>query len=279
MEEDLEEQEAVPSSNCAWRMIELNVFNYGDSYRAPLSMEKYKLGAIWKTAKAHELLNIKQTIHYIQCHDREAFLIKFYNLETPENVRETGQRRRIENYFKLQGFTATKQRTLAKDIWNWITRATGKRATLRLYGPPNTGKTALASCIIRPWHTAVINTMQTVKNPNFMFQHTVGKSLILMEEPYFTIDVAEEMKKVMAANETQTDTKHGDMCTIMDIPILVTMNGTQFGHGLLGDQTERALHTRLISLHIKQSFEHGLRTIGELTHTGFYRWLWYHQHA
>jgi len=52
--------------------------------------------------------------------------------------------------------------------------------------------------------------------------------------------MAEEMKKVLVVNETQTDMKGGNMCLIVNILVLVTTNNQQFGHGLLGGQTKAA---------------------------------------
>jgi Parvovirus non-structural protein NS1 len=268
-----------PVVDQAWDMMRHNVYNFGDCFRSPITATKYTLGLTLKHLPAKQSNLLKQCIHYLQCNNRDEYLKHYYgfNDDLPLPYRQAADR--IEQFFTYQGYSTFQQKLVANELWNWITRRTGKRATLRLYGPPSTGKTTIAACIMRPWHTAIINTMQSVKNPNFMLQHTVGKSLILMEEPYFTIDVAEEMKKLMAANECQTDTKHGEMCTILNIPTLITMNGTQFGHGLLPEHTECALATRCITLRIGKDFSKGHEVIGQLTHQGFYTWLYLNKNA
>ena len=85
------------------------------------------------------------------------------------------------------------------------------------------------------------------------------------------------MEKLLAGNELQADTKGGDMCTIANIPVLVTTNTRQFGHGLLGGDTEAALATRVIEINISKNFEKGVEKIGgTLTDRGFYNWIYKH---
>lgn len=262
----------------AWEVIEQRVYNWGDQFNDELHDDRYMTtDELFVRSTKQRRNQIYRIIHWIQTSDRWAYLEQHYNLIATHDIEN------IEKYFKHQGYSIGEQKNIAVEIRAWLTCNSGKRNCLRLLGPASTGKSTLAKCIVEPWFLGYINTMQSVKNPNFMLASCIGKSMCLAEEPFFTVDVAEEMKKFMAGNVCITDNKHTEAQTLSRMPVLVTSNWAQFGHGLLAERDEAALWSRCITITLSKDFTNGeiqesftRRTRIILTGRGFYGWLFKH---
>lgn len=265
----------------AWEVIYNRVYNYGDQFSDGLTEAKYIASdKLFNDCSATRRRSIYRIIHYIQTNDRLLYMNQY--LQYGNNAATLLECNYMERFFVHQGYSLLMQKNMAKEILAWITCNSGKRNCLRLLGNASTGKSTLAKCIVQPWMLGYLNTMQSVKNPNFMLASCIGKSMCLAEEPFFTIDVAEEMKKFMAGNVCITDTKHSDAQTLSRMPVLVTTNWAQFGHGLIAERDEAALWSRCITIPITKDFTNGAITEEgvvvriKLTGKGFYSWLLKH---
>lgn len=101
----------------------------------------------------------------------------------------------------------------------WITKTSGKKNTLVLYGPSNTGKSAFISGLksIVPWGE-IVNT------PTFAFEGLLDSQIGVWEEPLISTELAEKSKQIFEGMATSIAVKYRKPHFLPRIPILVTTN-------------------------------------------------------
>uniref|UniRef100_A0AAU7LKE6 NS1 protein n=1 Tax=Blue antimora parvovirus TaxID=3138853 RepID=A0AAU7LKE6_9VIRU len=132
-------------------------------------------------------------------------------------------------------------------MYLWSAKATGKKNTLVFFGPPNTGKTMIASSIVlsSPWH-AMVNK----NNENFPFTACGSSMLIWWEEGRIKESMVEEAKCILGGTEVLVDKKCSPtQVQVPHTPVLMTTNHnptTVHGTNSTTTEHEEALSARMI---------------------------------
>lgn len=254
--------------------IKHHCYNEGDVFVAPLHPEKYKLYYVWRSSQRHE---VWLQIFKYQNTDREQYIIDLFNLDAERTEEDLEEIKKWETFFKYNRIPFT----IGGVMWRWMMKQSGRKNGLKFYGQPGTGKTTICNALVYPWHNAVINTVQAVKNPSFMFQDCIGKSMILMEEPWFQKEVCEEMKKLLAGDHCHTDIKQGHQTTVAKLPVLISTNFYEMGGPSLEYADHAALADRMVTYTISrrlmpQVLFKDFKT-QTLTNKGLYQFIWAHK--
>lgn len=105
------------------------------------------------------------------------------------------------------------------DFTNWIFQKDNKKNTFIIVGPSNSGKSAF----IRPL-ISLFQYGEVVNGGNFMFQDTVGKQMIVWEEPLIPSDKADECKLLMEGSTHKVNIKNKGHEMVGRIPVMITTN-------------------------------------------------------
>nr|QTE03741.1 MAG: nonstructural protein 1 [Phoenicopteridae parvo-like hybrid virus] len=103
----------------------------------------------------------------------------------------------------------------------WLSGEMGKKNTLYLYGPPNTGKTMFAESICR-----MVQVYGNVNhnNMNFPFNDCHGKAIIWWEECTMHETYVEAAKCIMGGSGVRVDKKGQDSILVEKTPVIITSN-------------------------------------------------------
>lgn len=143
----------------------------------------------------------------------------------------------------------------AKTFVAWLNGKNGRRNVLKLQGTYGTGKSLMAKCITKPFHTAYIAKSPLVKCGDFMFQDFHKKALINMEEPIIKPGVANDFMSLFAGDPLDVNVKYKMPVTIPKTPIIVTSNHSTWGQGLLNQVDEIALNQRVVVFTLNTPFQ------------------------
>nr|AYX42187.1 nonstructural protein 1 [Aleutian mink disease parvovirus] len=147
-------------------------------------------------------VNVSSTLNAYDC------IVKFNEDENPEPLLET---------IKNMGFD---ENLLKKALCTILTKQSGKRGCLWLYGPGGTGKTLLASLICR----ATVNYgMVTTSNPNFPWTDCGNRNVIWAEECGNFGNWVEDFKAITGGGDVKVDTKNKQPQSIKGC-VIVTSN-------------------------------------------------------
>lgn len=125
---------------------------------------------------------------------------------------------RIYKIFELNGYDPAHAACI---FHKWLSRETGKRNTIWLYGPATTGKTNIAQALAYalPSYGNVNWT-----NENFPFNDCAGKMLIWWEEGKMTTQIVEVAKALLGGTKCHIDKKCKDSVEIDSTPVIITSN-------------------------------------------------------
>lgn len=105
-------------------------------------------------------------------------------------------------------------------IYTWLTKQSGKRNCLVLWGPTNTGKSAFIAGLkqIVPWGEI------TNGSSGFNFEGLLDVVIGVWEEPLISVELAEKCKQVFEGMTTSIAVKYKKPHMLSRIPILITTN-------------------------------------------------------
>lgn len=135
--------------------------------------------------------------------------------------------------------------TVAWYIAGWASGVWPKRRALWLHGPPNTGKTVVATSIVdrAPSFGSVAWT-----NENFTFNDCVCVPLIWWEEGRITEKIVEAAKCVLGGSPVRIDRKNRGSDEFVPAPVLITSNGDMtitYDGPIISKQHQAALRSRM----------------------------------
>lgn len=130
-----------------------------------------------------------------------------------------------------------------------LTKSKHKLNTLRLWGTPNSGKTLIANCIVKPFITCYMNNHGSENE--FFLSNMLNKSIILLEEIYVTVATAEDFKSILGGQPIDIAKKFNDKQLLSRTPVILTSNYELFGRGHLSPIDEKALKLRCHSFEFK----------------------------
>ena len=117
-------------------------------------------------------------------------------------------------------------------LHKWIFMTDTKKNTLWLYGPPNSGKSFLAAQIIHPFEKSIgVISNQGILN-EFALSHLLQSSLLLWEEPFTDVGVAQDMKNVLGGKPIAVPMKYNVRQVLNRKPILITSNYEDLTQGV-----------------------------------------------
>lgn len=104
-------------------------------------------------------------------------------------------------------------------FYKWITKAEIKKNTFVLWGPSNTGKSALISglkgCL--PWG-------EIVNSNTFAFEALADATIGVWEEPLVSAELAEKAKQIFEGMECSIAVKYKKPLKLKRVPIIITTN-------------------------------------------------------
>ena len=124
-----------------------------------------------------------------------------------------------------------------------------KVRTLRLIGPPNTGKSLITQAIADFFNTCYLSN--TGSASEFYFNDAINRSLIVLEEVFIVPATVDDFKSVFSGYRLGVNIKQKQTRQILEgVPCIVTGNTGLFGKGFLGGVDEEALNRRCITFHL-----------------------------
>lgn len=127
-------------------------------------------------------------------------------------------------------------------VRNVLSKSKLKINCLRIYGAPNSGKTLIANCIVKPFICCYNNNHGSENE--FYMANMLNKSIILCEELYITIATAEDFKSVLGGQPIDIAKKFNEKQLLSRTPVVITSNYERFGRGHLSQTDENALKIR-----------------------------------
>lgn len=105
-------------------------------------------------------------------------------------------------------------------MYKWITKLSGKKNTLVLWGPSNTGKSAFIAGLkqIIPWGEI------TNGNSGFNFEGVIDQVIAVWEEPLIGPELAEKCKQVFEGMTCSISVKYKKPYMLPRTPVLMTTN-------------------------------------------------------
>lgn len=136
----------------------------------------------------------------------------------PQKTICTLSNRPIHNYLLFQGINTDE---FDKDMYKWIWMKDGKKNTMVLQGPSNSGKSAFFKHFISSHGTRV----GYICNGSFPWQGLTGGCMLgVWEEPLLSSAEAEKGKQILGGERTSVAVKFSPPQTVDRVPILVTTN-------------------------------------------------------
>ena len=149
-------------------------------------------------------------------------------------------RRYLDNLLRVSSIDPTE---FARDVQKILLRKSGKVNTLRIIGPPNTGKSLVVQGIGQCFNTAFLSN--TGSQGEFYFNDAVGRNLIVIEEAFITPTSCDDFKSVLSGYPLGVNIKGSKKRDVLkNTPVLLTGNTPQFGKGFLSAVDESALERR-----------------------------------
>lgn len=131
-------------------------------------------------------------------------------------------------------------------LYKWGNKETGKRNTILLRGPPNTGKTLVTSAIAK---ASPFYGMVNKNNENFPFNDCTSAMVIWWEEGDMTSKHVQDAKCLMGGTEVKIDKKSRGQKPVPHTPLMMTTNGEPWvvtGGNTCTREHEGALRSRWI---------------------------------
>ena len=144
--------------------------------------------------------------------------------------------------------------TFATTVKGWLLQSYRKQNTLRITGPPDTGKSAFAQAI----SSFFVSDYVQKANPksDFLLAGAVQSSLVVFEEPIVLMASAQDIKTVLAGQSISVNVKfESGKQKLPSNPVIVTSNHAKFGLGFIAQVDEAALQTRCIDFYFNQSIK------------------------
>lgn len=133
-------------------------------------------------------------------------------------------------------------KAFAQAVKSVLSKSKLKINCLRIFGAPNSGKTLIANCIVKPFICCYNNNHGSENE--FYMANMLNKSIILCEELYITIATAEDFKSVLGGQPIDIAKKFNEKQLLSRTPVVITSNYERFGRGHLSQTDENALKIR-----------------------------------
>lgn len=128
-----------------------------------------------------------------------------------------------------------------------------KIRSLRIVGPPNTGKSMIVQAIGSFLDTSFLSN--TGSTSEFYFNDCIGRTLIVLEEAWIIPQTVDDFKSVMSGYRIGVNVKNMKKRTeLRNVPVLLTGQTDAFGKGFLSAVDESALKLRCHTYHFTRPF-------------------------
>lgn len=127
----------------------------------------------------------------------------------------------------------------------WLQRR-GKRNTIVIEGPPDTGKSTFIRALLSP----IYRVGEITHSGDFMYTSCVNKDIIQWEEPCITSDKVEKFKTITEGQATMIQIKHKENTQLRRTPIIITTNNPVWKYC---SSAETALRARMHIIHFEKS--------------------------
>lgn len=122
----------------------------------------------------------------------------------------------------------------------WINCEDPKKNTLWLYGSPNHGKTFLAKQICNPFTPFLERVSNQGLANEFAMSNVLGGKIVLWEEPFCDMSLAQDMKNLLAGEPVTVAKKFQSRQTLSRRPVLITSNYQDLQRGIALNSVEEA---------------------------------------
>nr|WPD49022.1 MAG: nonstructural protein 1 [Protoparvovirus sp.] len=147
----------------------------------------------------------------------------------------------IHKYLLHQGINPTH---FDETFHSWITKQSGKKNTLLLLGPSNTGKTSFISNLKK-----LVSWGEVVNGSNFNYEALVDCYLGIYEEPLISPENAEKFKQIAGGEETSIAIKYKKPHILPRTPLLMTSNHVPWR---FCTAEQKAMENRMFIFHCNQ---------------------------
>lgn len=186
-------------------------------------------------------LFIKDNIE-IQRRDRWEFLLAFAKYNQAEEAE-------LLRLFSAQRISVV---DFAKKLKMVLNCEHPKINMLKMWGPPNSGKSLIARLICENFITCFA-CMKNSEN-EFSMSNFLNKAIILCDELYVTRNTIEDYKIICSGAPHDLSKKYYDKQLLCRTPMIVTSNYHYYGRGHLPPVDEEALCTRAITYNFDNVF-------------------------
>lgn len=168
----------------------------------------------------------------------------------------------LANNIDVMGFS--------EKLMSVLTKRENKINCIRLIGVPNSGKTLIGNCIVKPFICCYMNNHGSENE--FFLSNMLNKSIILCEELYVTTATCEDFKSILGGQPIDISKKFNEKQMLSRTPVILTSNHKLFGRNHLGTIDEQALALRC------HTFEFTAEVCPEiqLDWQQFYLYIWSH---
>lgn len=128
-----------------------------------------------------------------------------------------------------------------------------KKNSIRLVGVPNSCKTLIANCIVKPFICCYNNNHGSENE--FYLSNMLNKAIVLCEELYITIATCEDFKSILSGQAIDISKKYNEKQLLCRTPIIITTNFDKFGRGHLSETDESALRIRCFNYRFTTPYE------------------------